>query len=97
MINAVFWNVAPCRFYVNRRFGGTYRLHPEAIYSRWFLNRGFFYPEDGGDRSLRNVGSHKIYTAPHPSKWHSLRMYLIVVECFLMDRGICVCVCVCVP
>jgi hypothetical protein len=25
--NAVFWDVAPCRSYVNRRFGGTYRLH----------------------------------------------------------------------
>jgi hypothetical protein len=23
---------------------------------------GFFYPEDGGDAFLRNVGSHKIYT-----------------------------------
>jgi hypothetical protein len=33
---------------------------------RWFLARGFFYPEDGGDKFLRNVGSHKIYTAPHP-------------------------------
>jgi hypothetical protein len=34
-----------------------------ATYSRWFLARGFFYPEDGGDKLLRNVGSHKIYTA----------------------------------
>jgi hypothetical protein len=25
--NAVFWDVAPFRSYVNRRFGGTYRLH----------------------------------------------------------------------
>jgi hypothetical protein len=25
--NAIFWNVAPCRSCVNRRFGGTYRLH----------------------------------------------------------------------
>jgi hypothetical protein len=25
--NAVFWDVAPCRSCVNRRFGGTYRLH----------------------------------------------------------------------
>jgi hypothetical protein len=31
----------------------------------------FFYPEDGGDIFLRNVGSHKIYTAPHPRKRHS--------------------------
>jgi hypothetical protein len=25
--------------------------------SRWFLARGFFYPEDGGDTFPRNVGS----------------------------------------
>jgi hypothetical protein len=37
-----------------------------ATCSRWFLARGFFYPEDGGDTFLRNVGSHKSYTAPHP-------------------------------
>jgi hypothetical protein len=27
MKNAVFWDVAPCRSCVNRRFGGTYHLH----------------------------------------------------------------------
>jgi hypothetical protein len=27
MKNSVFWDMAPCRSYVNRRFGGTYRLH----------------------------------------------------------------------
>jgi hypothetical protein len=27
MKNAVFWNVAPCRSCVNRRFGGMYRIH----------------------------------------------------------------------
>jgi hypothetical protein len=27
MKNAVFWDVAPCRSGVTRRFGGTYRLH----------------------------------------------------------------------
>jgi hypothetical protein len=47
-----------------------------ATCSRWFLARGFFYPEDGGDTFLRNVGSHKIYTEPHPrirhSSWYSL-------------------------
>jgi hypothetical protein len=25
--NSVFWDVAPCRYFVNRRFGGTYRLN----------------------------------------------------------------------
>jgi hypothetical protein len=27
MKNAVFWDVAPCSSCMNRRFGGTYRLH----------------------------------------------------------------------
>jgi hypothetical protein len=27
MKKAVFWDVAPCRYGVNRRFGGTYRIH----------------------------------------------------------------------
>jgi hypothetical protein len=27
MKKAVFWDVAPCRYGVNRRFGGTYRLY----------------------------------------------------------------------
>jgi hypothetical protein len=27
MKNTVFWNAAPCRSCVNRRFGGTYLLH----------------------------------------------------------------------
>jgi hypothetical protein len=42
MKNAVFWDVAPCRSSVNRRFGGTYHLHlhgrksaSEDLASRW--------------------------------------------------------------
>jgi hypothetical protein len=27
MKSAVFWDLTPCRYCVNRRFGGTYRLH----------------------------------------------------------------------
>jgi hypothetical protein len=34
-----------------------------ATSSRWFLALGFFYPEDGGDTFLQNVGFHKIYTS----------------------------------
>jgi hypothetical protein len=30
MKNTVFWDVAPCRYFVNRRFGGTYRLHLQS-------------------------------------------------------------------
>jgi hypothetical protein len=38
------------------------------------LDRGFsffFYPEDGGDTFLRNVGFYSIYMAPHPGRWNS--------------------------
>jgi hypothetical protein len=68
--NAVFWVVAACRSCVNRRFVGTYRLHLQAAVFSHLLtlvpHRGFFYLEDGGNTFLRNVGSHKIYTAPYP-------------------------------
>jgi hypothetical protein len=43
MKNGVFWDVAPYRSCVNRRFGGTYRLHllgikiRELTSSRWFF------------------------------------------------------------
>jgi hypothetical protein len=32
MKNAVFWDVAPCSSCVNRRFGGTYRLHLQTAF-----------------------------------------------------------------
>jgi hypothetical protein len=47
--------------------------------SRWFFAHGFFYPEDGGDTILRNVGSiDHVYTAPHPRRRHSscLKMFI---------------------
>jgi hypothetical protein len=53
---------------------GSFRLvaSSAATCSRWFFARGFYYPEDGGDTVLRNVGSiHYIYTAPHPRRRHS--------------------------
>jgi hypothetical protein len=54
--NAVFWDVVPCRYFVNRRFGGTYRLHlqgmrnlramnqREQVAVVWFIARGFLIP-----------------------------------------------------
>jgi hypothetical protein len=50
-------------------YRGQFSLN--VTYSRWFLARRFFYLQDGSDMFLRNVGSHKIYTAPHPRKGHS--------------------------
>jgi hypothetical protein len=31
MKNAVFWDVVPCGYCVNRRFGGAYRLHHQDL------------------------------------------------------------------
>jgi hypothetical protein len=39
MKNAVFWNVAPCRYFVNRRFGGTHRLHLQGIRNPRAMNQ----------------------------------------------------------
>jgi hypothetical protein len=53
-----------------------------ATCSRWFFALGFFCPEDGGDTFLRNVGSHKIYTAPHAENGihHNYHLYRGVQE-----------------
>jgi hypothetical protein len=37
---AVFLDVAPCRYCVNRRFGGTYRLHLEGRKKTRIRERG---------------------------------------------------------
>jgi hypothetical protein len=53
--NAVFWDVAPCRYFVNRRFGGTYPLHLQGIRNPQAMNQREQVAEDGGDTFLRNV------------------------------------------
>jgi hypothetical protein len=65
--NSVFWDMAPCRSCMNRRFGGTYRphLHGWEILEEEPAWGGGCYLEDGGNTFPRNVGSHKIYTASH--------------------------------
>jgi hypothetical protein len=73
MKNAIFWDVVLCRYCVNRRFGGMYCLHLQGVQSPAPTGSSqIFYPEDGGDTFLQNVGSHKIYTASHPRRQHSL-------------------------
>jgi hypothetical protein len=48
-----------------------------ASVTRWLLKQipcsriFFFYPQDGGDIFLQNVGLYNIYTAPHPRRPHS--------------------------
>jgi hypothetical protein len=73
MKNTVFWDVAPCRFCVNWRFGGKHHLHLQGrkIRERGISVGRFFYAKDGGDTFLRNVGSRKIYKAPHPRRRYS--------------------------
>jgi hypothetical protein len=106
MKNAVFWDVAPCRYYVTRRFGVRYRLH---LLGRKIRSLGtscghlltliprsrIVYPEVAGDTLIRNVGSHKIYTAPHTRRWYKgqvvypflINTYIhIKDECELLSR-----------
>jgi hypothetical protein len=55
MKNAVFFDEAPCRYFVNRSFGGTYGLHLQGIRNPRAMNQSeqrIFYtrphiPEDG--------------------------------------------------
>jgi hypothetical protein len=61
MNSTIFWDITSCSLLkVNRRFGGTYRLHLHLVLATCF-HAGFllslvFDPEDGGDIFLRNVG-----------------------------------------
>jgi hypothetical protein len=96
------------RSFVNRCFVGTYRLHFQGrktaadwVCSHLFtlVSRSrFLYSEDGGDTFLRNVGSHKIYTAPHSRRrhlqWHQMSSPAqnIEIVCSNFARGIYVCV-----
>jgi hypothetical protein len=53
--NAVFWDVAPCRYFVNRRFGGTYRLHLEGIRNPRAMNQREQVVVDNGKASTSRV------------------------------------------
>jgi hypothetical protein len=39
MKNAVLWDVAPSRYFVNRRSGETYRLHLQGIKNSRAMNK----------------------------------------------------------
>jgi hypothetical protein len=53
MKNAVFWDVAPCRFLLTD-VSEERRLQIPAHAGSSLVD--FLYPEDGGDTFLRNVG-----------------------------------------
>jgi hypothetical protein len=57
MKNVVFWDVAQCKSCVNRREQTELSLQPPT--QRWFLARGFFYPEGGHD-TLHYITLHYI-------------------------------------
>jgi hypothetical protein len=72
MKNAVFWDVVSCLSCVNRRFGGTSGDYEECR----LLGCGVMFIMC--EPTFRwNVGSHKIYTAPHPRRRHS-SIYILV-------------------
>jgi hypothetical protein len=58
----------------------TFRNVLAATCSHGFLVHRFFYPEDGGNTFLYNIGSHKIYMAPHPRRRHSW-LHLLRASC----------------
>jgi hypothetical protein len=88
MKSKIFWDITLCSpLKVNRRFGGTYRLHLQGRNISWARNQEallatcfhvgfllglFFDPEDGGDVFLRNVSWLSTdYTALHPRRLYS--------------------------
>jgi hypothetical protein len=84
MKSTIFWDITPFSpLSVNRRFGGTYRLHlqdrknkfTKKACSRVSCWTYFLDPEDGGDMFLRNVCWHSMdYMALYPRRWYSLYM-----------------------
>jgi hypothetical protein len=69
MKNAVFWDVAPCRYFVNRRFGGTYRLHLQAhagssLVDSYTLKMEVIRFSETSVNKIPNTG-------PHPGRRHS--------------------------
>jgi hypothetical protein len=78
MKNAVFWDVAQCSSCVNRRFGGTYRLHLKGRKisergtntSRWLkkkMSADYLYPPAHVGSSLADFSTLK-FEAIHSSK-----------------------------
>jgi hypothetical protein len=68
MKNAVFWDVAQCRSCVNRRFGGTYRLHLQGrkirergtSVSRWLQFSRYVPPKRRFTQDLHGTTSQKM-------------------------------------
>jgi hypothetical protein len=83
MKRPIFWGItAFSELEVNRRFGGTWRLHLLCYLLQacfWFSL--FFDTEDGHNISLRNVGSLPTdYTVLHPKRKDSWFPYYLHVD-----------------
>jgi hypothetical protein len=50
-----------------------------AAVARCFLAQLIFDPEEGAISSLRNVGSHTIYTAVYPTRLQHITLYYVYV------------------
>jgi hypothetical protein len=83
MKNVVFWDVAPCRSYMNQRFGGKYRPHLQCrkirklgtSMSRWLQTNQL------AGSSLAEFSTLKmeaISTESYPRRRNSSKFYLIV-------------------
>jgi hypothetical protein len=73
MKKVVFWDLAPCSYGYNRRFGGMYRCsHLLTVFSSRFT-----CPEDGRDTFLRNVVSNHNCAAADPRRRLYSLPYLI--------------------
>jgi hypothetical protein len=90
--STIFWDITPCSpLSVNRRFGGTYRLHLQVRKNKFnkksawkqvesrsklvYCGTYFFEPEDGGDMFLRKVGW---YSTDYVALYHR-RSYSLVL------------------
>jgi hypothetical protein len=77
---AVFWNVVPYRYCVNRRFGGTYL---QGRRKKSACEEPAWAGAATSDTFLRNVGLHNIYTATHPRRRHSSKSISFLLVCHI--------------
>jgi hypothetical protein len=88
--SSVFWDITPCsQLEVNRRFGGTYRLHFQGWrISRALLSSACFVQvyDDGAHLFLRNAGWLSMdYMALYPGRQIFLSRKLSVTICILKN------------
>jgi hypothetical protein len=95
--NGVFWDVAPCGFCVNRRFGGSYSLHFQGrrtcerslwyMNESWLLDSEYLHEVHNPSYGLWNEVSSTVYLWSHtPFVWESeLLISSSVMGCYVMS------------